>query len=100
MEDEYLLIKYDHANNSWKHDAVKNGTLISIEYNMCIIYGIFVSPDGIAYHNLNGPAIKYKSGQYWDQYFIYGEFIDYANQMTFEEFKIKRDRLLKEMVFS
>lgn len=105
MEDEYLSLKYDHINNSWQQfTLIKNRQLISIEYNFGIVYGFYDKPNKIAYHNLNGPAIKYKkptlNENYNDQYFIYGEFIGYVEQMTFEEFKIRRDKLIKEMVFT
>lgn len=104
MEDEYLSFKCDYKNINWlKELKLKNGTLISIEYDDRIVYGIIINNNCIQYHNLNGIAVKskiYKGNNYYlDQYFIYGKFMGFLEQMTFEEFKIRRDKRLKEMVF-
>lgn len=111
MKDEYLKILYletkpysgDGRYNTFLDLLPKErGILYSIEYQDHIAYGISRGwRTTMKYHNLNGPAIihKDKSLSYANEYFIYGKFMGFTTQMTFEEFKIRRDKLLKEITF-
>lgn len=109
MEDKYLKIRYPISisrDGTWIDffNALpkQKGILYCIEYSGFIAYGISVENSGMKYHRLDGPAIVYKNEEYDkpNEYWVYSKLLGYAGNITFEEFKIKRDKLLKEMVFT
>lgn len=107
MEDEYLTFKFPNDKSELPLFLLslpkEKGILFSIEYLNFTLYGISTGhapgAGAMKYHNLNGPAFVYKNNYKYDQYWIYSEYLGDITDTTFEEFKIKRDRFLKEMVF-
>lgn len=106
MEDEYLKIICPKGGSRLSdfYNAIpeQKGILYCIEYYSYIAYGISIGGRSMAYHRLNGPAIVYKTTEYIDkpdEYWVYSKLLGFTINMTFEEFKIRRDKLLKEMVF-